>query len=127
LVVEIADGTRLWHTACYAADHPPIVRVPHAPPAARVPTPAEIRAREERRAAHTRKIQEAQQRAEERGREAAERAARVAEKVAEMRNADVCDIFAGHHDLLKDDPERLPTDFLRKLIGRKDPCPDEAD
>lgn len=38
---------------------------------------------------------------------------------------DTCTILAEHHADLEDDPDRLPTDFLRKLIGRDKPCPDE--
>lgn len=47
------------------------------------------------------------------------------ERSAALERADTREILTAHHADLADDPERLPTDFLRKLIGRKDPCPDE--
>ena len=30
---------------------------------------------------------------------------------------DLCNILASHHEILKDDPDRLSTDFLKSLIG----------
>jgi hypothetical protein len=37
----------------------------------------------------------------------------------------VCEILKVHHEKRINDPERLPTDFLKSLINKKeDPCPD---
>ena len=33
------------------------------------------------------------------------------------RGARVCSLLTEHHETLKDDPERLSTDFLKSLIG----------
>jgi len=34
--------------------------------------------------------------------------------------SDKCDILKKHHEILKDDPERLSTDFIKKLIRDED-------
>jgi hypothetical protein len=39
-----------------------------------------------------------------------------------------CGVLKNHVDLLKDDPERLSTDFMKSLINKKrDPCPEIQD
>lgn len=32
---------------------------------------------------------------------------------------DTCTIIRGHHEILKDDPERLSSDFIQKIVGKK--------
>jgi hypothetical protein len=40
----------------------------------------------------------------------------------------VCSLLESHHALLKDDPERLSTQFIKQLINKKeDPCPEISD
>lgn len=38
------------------------------------------------------------------------------DRLAECEKAGTCDILAAHHDFLKDDPDRLRTDFLINLV-----------
>ena len=42
---------------------------------------------------------------------------RKSRSTTQPRPKGVCEILASHHDLLKDDPDRLSTDFLKSLIG----------
>ena len=41
------------------------------------------------------------------------------------RCSDTCSLIKNHHEILKDDPERLSTDFMKKIINKEeDPCPE---
>jgi len=41
------------------------------------------------------------------------------ENFDKLHKAQVCKIIKNHHEDLKDDPERLSTDFIQRLIGIK--------
>ena len=45
-------------------------------------------------------------------------------KLEESKNKSACNIIHAHHDLLKDDPDHLTTEFLQKII--KIDCEEEA-
>lgn len=42
--------------------------------------------------------------------------------VARYKTATVCDLLKKHHEQLKDDPERLTCDFMKKVIGIGKEC-----
>ncbi|MFA5458582.1 MAG: hypothetical protein WC261_13245 [Synergistaceae bacterium] len=45
----------------------------------------------------------------------------------ELRNSNVCVILKKHAEELKDDPDRLPTDFIKTLAGlKKEDCSEET-
>ena len=40
--------------------------------------------------------------------------------IIEIENSETCDILKHHHEQLKDDPDRLSTDFMLTLIKGKE-------
>jgi hypothetical protein len=127
VVIGVREGVKLAHAKCVKRHakrrggrrEPKMIAVPLEP----FPTDDEIVAKRARQQAeHEAWVAEIDRRAEEE-----RRAEEVAQKeYKRLRQADTCDILAAHHDDLADDPDRLSTDFIKKLIGRKDPCPDES-
>jgi hypothetical protein len=53
-------------------------------------------------------------------RESYELAEKFSDLLSTCEKMGVCDVLSVHHELLKDDPERLTTDFLLGLVCRKD-------
>ncbi len=46
----------------------------------------------------------------------------AADRLAEAKHKGACAVLAAHHEALADDPDRLPTDFIRRLMRKRDPC-----
>ena len=40
-------------------------------------------------------------------------------KVKEPRDNLICKIIREHHELMKDDPQRMSTEFIQEIVGRK--------
>lgn len=52
----------------------------------------------------------------------------IQRKSIQKRNKNLtCNILKAHHEELKDDPERLSTDFINQLIGTKCNVEDDSD
>ena len=37
---------------------------------------------------------------------------------SDLKNKSVCSIIHSHHETLKDDPDRLSTEFIQKMVGK---------